>query len=178
MRYVQPYGISDTDAPYINGDPSLGRQGSIPPAAAFEHPMREIITVIDKNKFAPDAADLGQMLKATRSQRANYVEDTGSANNLSVALDPPLGAYTIGLPLKVKVRETTTGGSTIDAGAGRVPIKLMNGASTGAGDLPQGGICELVYDGAAFQLVNFFGLGGEPGGPTTNTLIKDSVHGR
>lgn len=134
--------------------------------------MREIVYVIDKNKFAPDAADLGQMLKAIRSQRVNYVEDTGSVNTLSVALDPPLGAYTIGLPLKVKVRETSTGGSTIDAGPGRVQIKLMNGASTGAGDLRQGGICELVYDGAAFQLVNFFGLGGEPGGPTTETLIK------
>ena len=35
MKYVQPYGIADEDAPYINGDPSQGRMGSIPPAAAF-----------------------------------------------------------------------------------------------------------------------------------------------
>lgn len=172
MKYVQPYGVADTDAPYINGDPSIGRQGSIPPAAAFEHPMREIVNVITKNKFAPDSADLMQMLKGIRSQRVNYVEDTGSVNTLSVATDPPLGAYTIGLPLRVKVRETCTGGSTIDAGAGRVPIRLMNGASTGAGDLPAGGICELVYDGAAFQLTNFFGLGGGDTGDTTEFLIK------
>ena len=54
MKYVQPYGISDADAPYINGDPSIARQGSIPPAAAFEHPMREIVAVIQKNGLAPD----------------------------------------------------------------------------------------------------------------------------
>jgi len=172
MKYVQPYGVSDQDSPYINGDPSIGRQGSIPPAAAFEHPMREIVNVITKNKIAPDAADLGQLLKAVRSQRVNYVQDTGSVNTLSVALDPPLDAYTVGLPLKVQIRETCTGGSTIDAGAGRVPVKLMNGGSTGAGDLPAGGICELVYDGAAFQLVNFFGLGGVDQGDIVEFLIK------
>lgn len=170
MKYVQPYGISDPDAPYINGDPSIGRQGSIPPAAAFEHPMREIVAVIDKNGLVRSDTDLMQMMKGIRSQRANYVEDTGSANNLSVALDPALGSYTIGLPIRVKVHTTNTGGATIDAGAGRVAIKKMNGGGTAAGDLPAGGIAELVYDGSAFQLVNFGGSGGT--GTGDQFLIK------
>ena len=41
MKYNQPYGITDPEAPYINGDPSIGRQGSIIPAAAVEFPQRE-----------------------------------------------------------------------------------------------------------------------------------------
>ena len=46
MKYNQPYGITDPEAPYINGDPSIGRQGSIIPAAAVEFPQRDIISAI------------------------------------------------------------------------------------------------------------------------------------
>lgn len=50
MRYNQPYGLPDEvvpfDHPYVNGDPSIARQGSIPPAESIEYPQREIIKVI------------------------------------------------------------------------------------------------------------------------------------
>jgi hypothetical protein len=160
MKYVQPYGEADTDAPYINGDPSIGRMGSIPPAAAFEHPMRELVTVIEGSQLTPDDVDLQQVFKGVRSQRMNYVEDTGSINTLSVAFDPPLPVYTIGLPMRVKIRETNTGSATIDAGPGRVTIKKPNGAELLPGDLPAGGLAELVYDGTNFQMINFGGAGG------------------
>ena len=88
MLYVQPYGVSDPDAAYINGNPSTGVQGSIPPAAAFEHPMREIVAVITKNLLTPSGTDLTQLFKATRSQRGNYAQDTGSVNAISVAYRP------------------------------------------------------------------------------------------
>jgi hypothetical protein len=163
MKYVPPWGISDPNASYINGDPSIARQGSIPPAEAFEHPMRELVSVITNSKIAPDDGDLEQVSEGMRSQRMNYCEDTGSINTLSVALDPPLSAYTFGLPLRVKIRNTNNGASTIDAGAGRVPIRKPNGAETAAGDLPAFGMAELVYDGTVFQMINFGGAGGGPG---------------
>jgi len=126
--------------------------------------MREIVNVISKNLLTPTDTDLSQMLKATRSQRANFAEDTGSVNTLSVAFDPPLGSYSLGLPLRVRVHDTCTGPSTIDAGAGRVPIRRTDGLALAAGDLAAGGIAGLVWDGAAFQLINFFGRGGGGGG--------------
>lgn len=46
MLYNQPYGISDPNASYINGNPSTGTMGSIPPALSIEHPQREIVKVI------------------------------------------------------------------------------------------------------------------------------------
>jgi hypothetical protein len=46
LLYNQPYGISDPNAPYINGNPSTGTMGSIPPALSIEHPQREIVKVI------------------------------------------------------------------------------------------------------------------------------------
>lgn len=171
MQYVQPYGISDPDAPYINGDPSIARQGSIPPAAAFEHPMRELVHIITDSLITPDSGDLEQCAKGVRSQRMNYVEDTGSVNALSVALNPPLGFYSIGLPLRVKVHATCTGPSTIDAGAGRVPIRRPDGSDTGPGDLCAFGLAELVYDGTVFQMINFHGST-LPSGPPTNNYFN------
>src|SRR5262245_28986026 len=169
MKYVQPYGIADPDAPYINGDPSIGRQGSIPPAAAFEHPMREIMGVINKNLLAASSSDLLQMVKANRSQRVNYAEDTGTVNTLSVAFDPPMASYTVGLPIRVRVKSANTGACTIDAGAGRVNIRRPNGSSLVLGDLSAGGIVDLVYDGTLFQMINFLGAGGGGGGTGTGT---------
>lgn len=168
MKYVQPYGIADVDAPYINGNPSTGVQGSIPPAAAFEHPMREIVHTIEKNLVTPDTADLYQLLKATRSQRVNFAQDTGSANALSVAFDPPLTSYTLGLPIRVRVLVTNTGAATINAGAGVVNIRRPDGAANAAGDLPAGGVVDLVYDGTVFQMVNFLGAAGSGGAVTNN----------
>jgi hypothetical protein len=170
MKYQQPYGISDPNAPYINGDPSIGRMGSIPPAAAFEQPMRELVSVITNSQLTPSDTDLQQVAKAVRSQRMNYADDTGSANTLSVAYNPPISTYTIGLPLVVKIHTTNTGPSTIDAGAGRVSIRKPTGAEMGAGDLPAGGLAELVYDGTNFQMINFGGAGA--GGPINTFLVN------
>jgi hypothetical protein len=164
MKYVKPYGIEDPDAHYINGDPSIARMGSIPPAEAFEHPMRELVALIDYSVITPDEEDLEQVAKGVRSQRMNYCEDTGSVNTLSVALDPPLEEYTIGLPLHVKITNTNTGPVTIDAGAGRVPVRKPNGAELAASDLPANCVAGLIYDGTVFQMVNFGGAGG--GGDT------------
>src|SRR5215831_12012706 len=108
MRYVPPFGTPD-DSPYINGDPSIARQGSIPPAEAFEHPMRELVAVITNSFMTPSSSDLEQVSEAVRSQRMNYAADTGSVNTLSVAYDPPITSYTIGLPLHVRVLNTNTG---------------------------------------------------------------------
>lgn len=164
MQYIQPYGISDPNAPYINGDPSIARMGSIPPAEAFEHPMRELVAVINYSGEVPTSNDLEQVSKGVRSQYMNFCTDTGSVNTLSVALNPPLQVYTIGLPLRVLVHATNTGPSTIDAGAGRVPIRKPNGSEVGAGDLPQNGLIELVYDGTFFQMINFAGSGTQGAG--------------
>jgi hypothetical protein len=159
VKYVPPYGreIEGDAAQYINGNPVEGIQGSIPPANAFEHPMREIVGVIQKNRVTPAADDLLQLVKTIRSQRVNYVNDTGSVNNLSVAVDPPLESYTEGLILRVKIRETNTDAVSLDAGAGRAPVKRINGSAPVAGDLPANGIAEIVWDGTAWQLINFFG---------------------
>ena len=46
MKYNQPFGISDPNAAYINGNPTTGTMGSIPPAASVEFDQREIVALI------------------------------------------------------------------------------------------------------------------------------------
>ena len=58
MRYNQPLGIPDTDAPYIDGNPPAGIRGSIIPAPAVEHPQREIVYAIEDAGLTPNPEDL------------------------------------------------------------------------------------------------------------------------
>jgi hypothetical protein len=63
MKYVQPVGAAE-NAPYLDGNPSTGVEGSPVPAAAIEHPMREIIAVIQAAGLTPNANALNQLLLA------------------------------------------------------------------------------------------------------------------
>ncbi|MDP1628868.1 hypothetical protein [Parvibaculum sp.] len=66
MQYIPPINgdTEDPDRPYINADPALSIQGSIPPAAAIEHPQRELMALIDEAGLDPDPEDLTQVAQA------------------------------------------------------------------------------------------------------------------
>ena len=66
MEYVPPINgnIADPDRPYVDANPGASIEGSIPPAAAVEHPMREILNVIVSAGITPDDADLAQLYQA------------------------------------------------------------------------------------------------------------------
>ncbi len=159
MKYVPPYGTTDPNAHYINGDPSIGQKGSIPPAAVFEEGQRELVNLLKYSWVTPDDNDLTQVTESIRSQRVNFAQDTGSVNYLSVAYDPPLAAYTPGLLLRVRVANTNDGPVTIDAGCGRVNVLRNSGAALAASDLRVNALVDMAYDGTNFQLVNFLGTG-------------------
>lgn len=170
MKYIPPFGRESEgdDAQWVNGDPTIGRQGSIPPAAVFEYPQREIVNVISKSGFVPTDTPMPwavqQLAIAVRSQALNYAEDTGSDSNISVAYDPPITTYTRGLTLHVRVRfENSSDVVRINAGAGNAFVRKMSGADVGAGQLPAQSLVTLIFDGTNFQLSNFGGAGGGAG---------------
>lgn len=63
MKYQPPAGKLG-DAPYENGNLAAGLRGDIPPAAAIEHPMREVVHVIEFAGLTPAGDDLEQLRKA------------------------------------------------------------------------------------------------------------------
>jgi hypothetical protein len=171
MKYQPPLGAPGIDDPYVDGDPSIAREGSIVPAGSIEFPQREIVNFITDSNFVGSDGDLHQLTRATRSGYVNYATDTGVLNALSVTLNPPLEGYRAGIFLRVKSAYTNTSGTvTINVnGLGPRPIKRTGGSNLVAGDILVGGICNLVDDGTVFQLVNFLGaIGG-----TINNFATD-----
>jgi hypothetical protein len=71
MEYKAPYGAVDPNAAYVNGNPATGTAGSVPPAAAIEHPQREIVAVIEDADIVPDDSDLTQLLQAIKKIAGN-----------------------------------------------------------------------------------------------------------
>jgi microcystin-dependent protein len=65
MQYVSPLNEPE-NSPYTDGNAAQGIEGSIVPAAALEHPQREITGLIMKAGLTPDNQDLGQLYKAMR----------------------------------------------------------------------------------------------------------------
>ena len=89
-----------------------------------------------------------------QSQDSNYALDSGSANHYVVALDPPLTAYVIGMPIRVKIQNGNTGASDLDAGDGPAPIINPDGSALGSATMASGGIYTFEWDGASFQLTS------------------------
>jgi hypothetical protein len=63
MKYIPPAGEAD-GASYVDGSRSAGTKGSIVPAEAIEHPLRELDHLIDFAGLTPGKADLQQVRKA------------------------------------------------------------------------------------------------------------------
>ncbi|MCD9817667.1 hypothetical protein [Bradyrhizobium japonicum] len=158
MKYSQPYGVTDTNAPYINGDPSTGTAGSIPPAASIEYPQREIVNFIaDNGLAAPDNGDLRQLSKGIQSGLVNFGVDTGVVNQMSVNLTPALTSYYRGLRIYVLAAVSNTGATVLSVnGLTFKPVKRRDGTDLKANDITAGSIQLYIYDGTVFQL---FGAG-------------------
>lgn len=171
MKYEAPYGppgTIDPNASYINGDPSVGRQGSVPPAAAFENPQREIVNLITNSQQQPTDDDLQQVTRAVRDGKLNYVLDSGPLNSFEVNIVPNLLAYTAGLMLRVLVGHTVTGPTTITVNQlNPTAVRRPDGSALAANDLVAGQIATLVCDGTYFQVMG--GVGG--GGGTSITEV-------
>lgn len=153
MRYIGPF--DNPNGPYVNGNPDAGIEGSIADFRSVEHPMRELVSLVERAGVdVPAEADLEQVLKAVRSGRLNYVVATGSANAVSVAFTPVHTAYIDGLELTIKALQNNTGPVmlTLDA-LGAREIVYQNGVSLYANELEAGRLFRARYDAAISKWV-------------------------
>jgi hypothetical protein len=163
MQYNQPFDQpTNPNAAYVNGNPSTGTPGSIPPAAAIEYPQREIANLIADVGLTPTNSDLHQLGKGIQTGKLFYAVDTsGVANTVAVTLVPAPSAYVEGMSLKIKMANAPTGPSTITAnGLAAKAITVSGGSAVGANAWKVGDVVSLVFDGTNFQLQNIAGAGG------------------
>src|SRR5215831_1830755 len=151
MQYNQPYGVSDPNAPYVNGNPQTGTMGSIPPAASIEYPQREIVEIIADAGFTPSNADLKQLARALQTGKLLYGIDTGITNSMSVTLVPTPLAYYEGMRVNVKVNNDITDATVLNVnGLGAKSVVGANGAALTSNMFFKNDILSAVYDGTKF----------------------------
>ncbi|WP_201829534.1 hypothetical protein [Microvirga zambiensis] len=160
MKYQPPVGGAAND-PYVNRNLGTGTQGSRVPAEAIEHHLRELHSLIEKSGLTPSATDLLQLLKSVRSQALNWRTIGGTANALTMTLDPAPASYAdlLGVPLRGLVATTNTADApTINVnglGAKQITRRVAGAlANAKKGDLPAGSVVELFYNGTSFEVLN------------------------
>lgn len=137
MKYVQPIG-GLADAPYVDANPAGGVEGSPVPAAAIEHPMREIVAVIQAAGIVPSELALTQLLLALRSagvfQTAAQFDDSTKAATTGF-LRRALGSLSGVTPLNAAAVLTAAhAGNLISLyGAGGFSVTLPLGATVPVG---------------------------------------------
>ena len=169
MKYNQPYGVSDPNAPYINGNPSTGTMGSIPPAASIEYPQREIVNFLNDSAVTPDNADLRQLSKSVQNGKVNYCLDQGTPNFIAITPTPPLTGYQLGQYFRIKASSANTGPTQLNvSGIGWAPVVHGNLSQLGAWEINIGQMIEVAWDGNNWQL-----LTGSQGGLIMMTAPRD-----
>ncbi|GGC90236.1 hypothetical protein [Chelatococcus reniformis] len=164
MDYVSPFNDGgDTNAGYPDANPATGVEGAIPRGRSLEHPLRELVGVIDKSRIARSGTDLLQVARGVRSQRMNYVPAFAggigwgvSGGVLAVSLDPAPTtiADMIGMVLRVDI---SIGGVAFDQinvnSLGAYPVKTFRGQVPLPGDFPLGSVPCVCFNGLAWVLL-------------------------
>jgi hypothetical protein len=88
-----------------------------------------------------------------------YFPDQGVQNAMVATMYPPITSLVPGTGVSVRAAFGNTGIATLNLnGTGAQPIHRANGANLSSGDYNAGQIVSLMWDGAAFQIINFFGF--------------------
>ena len=160
MKYTQPYGVTDPNASYINGNPATGTMGSIPPAESVEHDQREIVALIAATGQTPVGSDLTQLLKAVKlADVHNYFKfgtNGGSASAWSMAcptfavMPPPAGTtvwFKPGLP-------SVAGGTTFSVnGSVPAPVVYNDLVGVSVGDISNTAWLLMFFDGTHWLII-------------------------
>ena len=173
MKYYAPYGSSDPNAPYVNGDPLNGVAGSIPDCRGFEEVQREVVAAIAAAGLTPgdDATQLAQVL---RSGIMTFTSDLSTAPNTLVLV--PAFAYTKqplpGTIFRFKATFAPSGDTVAQInGLAGIPVRNPDGSKLTAGAYPAGAMVTMEYDGTYLQLKSGGGSGGGGIIVTTNQVL-------
>jgi hypothetical protein len=120
--------------------------------------QEELIALIEKSGQAPSGVNLLQILQGIRSQAYNYRGAAGTADAITIALDPAPAALAelLGVPLRI-----LTGASANSAavtlsvnGLAATAVRGADNLELLANELPANTIFEVAYNGAFFQIIN------------------------
>ena len=160
MQYNQPYGVTDPNAGYINGNPQTGTAGSIPPAASIEYPQRELVNFIADSGIGPANNDLSQLAKSVQNGRVNWGQDQGSPNYIAITPTPAVVSLVPGLHFRIMVMNVNTGPVYLNvSNLGWLQVVHGDKSPMGGGELYVYQIIDVAFDGSQWQMMTG-GVGG------------------
>jgi hypothetical protein len=169
MQYNQPADQpNNPSAPYINGNPAAGIQGSIVPAAAVEYPQREIVACINAVGLTPTNGNLAQLLASLQrisvENALAQCTNTGSATAWIGAIPPlPSMPPPIGTAVWFKPGlASAPGGTTFALNGFTAPVTMPDLSAIRYGDVSSTSWLLLFYDGTEWQVL--VGSSRPPGG--------------
>ena len=151
---VPANGAGDLDDWAKDCSDPLSQDGTEWRAALFNFLIALHRSAVRKSGITPSNLDDDILSKAIRSQYLNYAVAGGTANALTVTLDPPPASYTelIGVPLRLKLAQANTGPVTLTPNAlAAAAILLDGGEALTGGELVAGAIVTVIFDGTNFQ---------------------------
>ena len=138
MKYIPPFNgnLSDPARLWINANPSIGIEGSIPGADAFQWPIDEIVSVIERVGMTPDdELQLADAVVPTSGSGWRRYPDGQIEQWGTVALNGTTTQVNVTLPIAFPSQ--FQGVITCDAGSGAYP--------TGAGPAPGSLTTIIIY---------------------------------
>lgn len=124
---------------FIDGNPALGVEGTIVTAS--------FLNALNNHRHKGSASDGDGAI--------DYAEDSGAADAYAVDLSPALTGHVVGMPILFLAGNTNTGASTVNINSlGAVAVKKNGASDLAAGDIVDGQVAIIVYDGTYYQLVN------------------------
>jgi hypothetical protein len=155
MRYIAPFGSADPDAPYVDRNTATATRGSAVPADFFNDIQAELLDIITSSGLTPQQSVL-QLAKAVQSQKMNFAPAAGTANAMTVMLDPAPTAYAdiLYMPILVLAGASPTGPVTLNVnGLGATSVVGRGGAAISGGEWAADDLVSFCYDGTAFQVL-------------------------
>jgi len=135
---------------FTDGDVAGGIDPTVVPAEFLNAVMLELLAVVNAGGLVPSKATSGQLTLAIQNmieaRSGNYALDIGTAGAYAVLLSPPLAAYPNGLQVRFRAANPNPGASTLNAGAGVLPLLREDGAQLQQGDIPNNSIVSATYD--------------------------------
>jgi len=107
--------------------------------------------------YSPSKTNSSQVTQAIQSGALTYAADTsGSANTVTVTLAPVPPAYKTGMMLLIKIANTNSGPTNINAnGLGNIPVQFKGTALVG-GEFQVGQFALVAYNAGVFQIISVF----------------------
>lgn len=155
MKYQKPYDQTDPNASYVNGNPSSGIQGSIPPAEAIEQPQREITNAIIAAGLTPSNVDMTQLAQAIGKGSVYFASDTTNTNTYAATVSPAITALSDGMLFEWTITDANTSQTvTVNAsGLGAKALVHTDGSLPMVGEV--GGKILFAYDAGLGKYVLF-----------------------